>query len=137
MLYSTLIKYGLMALAVVALATALFAFGYSHGSTAGYTSGWNAQQKTIDKIVTDENKQRTIQNQAINDLQAQAMKAQSDIFSANAQAAITRNTIVTQYKTKYVKVAQLCGWSIPTVQVINQLLSVGTSPAVPTSGVSK
>lgn len=131
MIYSTLIKYGLMALALVALTTAIFAFGYSHGSTSGYTKGWNVQQATINKMVATENAQRVAQNKAISDLEVKAMQAQSDIFAAKAQAALTRNTIVTQYKTKYVQVAESCGWSAPTVQAINQLLSVGAAPQVP------
>jgi hypothetical protein len=137
MLYATLIRYGLEALAIAALATALYAFGYSHGSTAGYTKGWDAQQLTINKVVSDENAQRVSQNNAISALEVKAMQAQSDIFSAKAQAAVTRNTIVTQYKTKYVKIAQSCGWSIPTVQAINQLLSVGATPIAAVPGASK
>jgi hypothetical protein len=131
MLYATLIRYGLEALAIAALATALYAFGYSHGSTSGYKSGWNAQQVTINKMVTAANAQRKAQNQAISDVQVQAMTAQAQIFTAEAHATLARNTIVTQYKTKYVTVAQSCGWSTPTVQTINQLLNLGGTGAQP------
>jgi len=138
MLYTTLIRYGLEVVAIVALATALYFFGYSHGSTAGYTKGWDAQQATINKMVSTANAQRKSQNAAISDVQVQAMKDQGDIFTAEAHAATARSTIITKYKTQYIKIAQSCGWSAPTVQTINQLLSVGVAaPDVAASGVSK
>src|ERR1700722_2241334 len=102
MIYSTLIGWGLKILALVAVLAAAYAFGHASGYTEGYKKGWDDQQLTIDKMVNDENAQRKSQNTAISDLQGAAMKASGEVFAAKAQAAITRSTVVTQYKTKYV-----------------------------------
>jgi hypothetical protein len=133
MISATLIKYGLIAIAVISLFTGVYAMGYSHGSSTGYTSGWNAQQATIDKMVSNANAQRTAQNNQITSLEQQAAKDASDLFAAKAKAALTSQTIVTQYKTKYVTVAQSCGWSAPTVDTINSLLNVGQAPTTATA----
>ena len=135
MISSTLIGWGLKILALLAVLAAAYAFGHSSGYTEGYKQGWDDQQVTINKMVTDENAQRTSQNNAISAVQLQAMKASADVFTAKAQAAITRSTVVTQFKTKYVALAQSCGWSTPTVLTINSLIAAG-SPPVPSITVN-
>jgi hypothetical protein len=144
MISSTLIGWGLKILALVAVLVAAYAFGHSSGYTEGYKKGWDDQQVTINKMVTDANAQRTSQNTAISNLQMSAMKASADVFAAKAQAAITRSTVVTQYKTKYVALSQSCGWSTPTVLTINSLLDAGApipsitvTDIVPATGAAK
>lgn len=127
-MYAALIKYGLIALAIVAILTGAYAMGDAHGNSVGYKSGWDAQQVTINKMVTDENTQRTEQNAKITTLEQDAAKAAGEIFTAKAQAAVVSQTIVTKYKTQYVAIANSCGWSAPTVDTINSLLNIGNAP---------
>lgn len=135
MISSTLIGWGLKLLALVAILSAAYAFGHSSGYTTGYASGWDAQQKTIDKMVSDANAQRTAQNNQITTLEQQAAKDASDLFAAKAAAVVAAQTIVTQYQTKYVEIANSCGWSAPTVDTINSLLNVEQVPTI--TGVAK
>jgi uncharacterized protein YdbL (DUF1318 family) len=138
MIESALIKYGLMALAVVAIVGGVYAYGDAQGNAAGYKHGWDDQQSTIDKMVTDENKQRTVQNQKIADLEAKSMKDSEDLAGEKMKEALASTATVTQYKTKYVQIAASCGWAPPTVSTINSLLSLGvTNPAVPATGAQK
>jgi len=139
MIEAALIKYGLIAVAVIALLGGAFTVGYNHGYSSGYKSGWDAQQKTINKMVTDENLQRDAQNKAITDVEQQAAVAAGQVFAAKAKAALVTTQIITQYKTKYVKIAASCGWSIPTVQTINSVLNANAvaQPAVAASGVAQ
>jgi hypothetical protein len=128
MFTSILIKYGLITLAIVAVFTGVYSMGDAKGNAAGYKSGWDAQQATINKMVSDDNAQRTAQNNQITALEQTAAKDASDLFAAKASSALASNTIVTKYKTKYVAIAKSCGWSAPTVDTINSLLNVGQSP---------
>jgi hypothetical protein len=136
MFTSVLIKYALITFALVALFTGIYAMGDAKGHAAGYTSGWDAQQATINKMVSDENAQRTAQNNRITSLEQNAAKDASDLFAAKASSALASNTIVTKYKTRYVAIAKSCGWSAPTVDTINSLLNVGQSPT-PTNGAAQ
>ena len=116
-------KYGLIALAVIGVLFGAYEYGHSSGYDSGHTDAWNEQQKTIQKMVNQQNAQTSEQNAKISDLEQKGMKAAGDVFVATAQAAQTRSTIITKYeKATPQQVQQACGWDAPTVQTINELI---------------
>lgn len=119
---SLILKYVLPVIAVLAILFGAVEYGKSVGHTAGYTEAWDAQQKTIQAMVYKDNAQTEAQNKKITDLETNAAKDASDLFAANAAAATTRATIITKYEKANPVVAASCGWDIPTVDAINDVI---------------
>jgi hypothetical protein len=120
---STLVKYGLMTVAILGALFGVYSYGHSNGYDSGHTAGWNEQQKTIQKMVDQQNAQTTAQNARISDLEQKAMKAAGDIFTANAKAASTRASVVTKYQLLVPDVVtKSCGWDEATVSAINEII---------------
>lgn len=134
-------KYVLMALAAAAIGFGLFetgsAHGYSKGHDVGYQTAWNTQQTAINKLVDNQNEETQAQNLKLSNLEMQASAADFAAQAARAQSQKVRTNVVIRYKQANPQVAASCGWSIPTVQSINQLLNAGSSPATPAAGASQ
>ena len=55
-----LLKYVLPVVAVIALLFGVYEWGHANGTDAGYKSGWDAQQVTINKMVSDANEEAKV-----------------------------------------------------------------------------
>lgn len=115
-------KYVLMVIAFLACLAAAFGYGHSRGHDAGFKQAWNQQQTAINKLVALQNAETQEQNTKISQLELSATAAFAQAQTAQQQAAKARDTAVAAYKKAHPQVANTCGWSPDTVQVINQIL---------------
>lgn len=122
MLLSFGMKYVLPVVAVAALLFGVYEYGHSNGYNSGYTTAWNKQQATIQTMVDKQNAQTTAQNQQIDSLVKKSQQDTIDLAAAKIQASLTRETVVTNYVQANPQVAKSCGWDVPTVDAINQII---------------
>lgn len=127
------IKYVLPVLAVIALLFGIYEYGHSNGYNSGYSVAWAAQQKTIQGMVDKQNAQTLAQNQQIDALVKKSQQDTLDLAAANMKAALTRETVVTQYVKANPVVAASCGWDLPTVDAINALIAADPTNVTPTA----
>jgi hypothetical protein len=118
-------KYTLGALAIALVLFAAFEKGKADGHDAGYQQAWNVQQTTINKMTADETAQIQEANNKLSQLELSAMTSYAQAQQAQQAASKKRTQIVTVYKQANPQIANSCGWSIPTVQAIDQLIDVG------------
>lgn len=135
------LKYVLPVVAVLGLLFGVYEYGHSKGYDSGYQVAWSAQQKTIQGMVDKQNAQTEAQNQRISDLEKKSQQDTVDLAAANMKAAITRETVVTQYVHDNPVIAASCGWDIPTVDAINALIDADainaqSQPAAPAAPAS-
>lgn len=123
------LKYVLPVLAVAGLLFGVYEYGHSKGYDSGYQTAWNKQQATIQGMVDKQNAQTLAQNQKIDDLVKKSQQDTLDLAAANMRAAVTRETVVTQYVHDNPTIAASCGWDIPTVNTINQLIDADPANA--------
>lgn len=126
-------KWVLGGLAILAILVGAYEAGHSSGYNDGYTVAWNTQQSAINKLVDTENAERSQTQQKLSDLEAGAATATANEFAARAAAQTARSTVIVKYKQANPTVASSCGWSIPTVKAINQILNVGNTATPPVS----
>lgn len=131
MISTLLIKYVLPIVGVMALLFGVFEFGSSHGYSKGYAVAWNTQQTAINNLTNADNLKILANNNKLEDFESQAQAARADAASATFAAMTTRQTVVTQYRKANPQTARSCGWSLPTVQAINNILSAGSSASAP------
>jgi hypothetical protein len=131
MLATILVRYVLPVVCVIALFFGMFELGSTHGYNDGYTKAWNTQQEAINKMVDANNAEVEANNNKLEDFEQQAQAAKADAASATFAAMTTRQTVITKYRTNNVKVAASCGWSLPTVQAINSIISAGQPASAP------
>lgn len=143
---STLIKYGIMAAAVLGVVFGIYSYGKSSGYEAGQKQGFTQGAKSRDGEVADlkdnvgrkdatikqltdaENKRRDEANKRIDELEKQSQASATTIADLQKQLKKQRDDIITSYITKYPTIATQCGLSQPTVETINSLLIVGALP---------
>lgn len=136
-LWSSLGKYLLMALAVVAILFGVYMWGHSSGSAAGYKQAWDAQQVTINKMVTDANTKTEAHNNQITQLEYSGAKQAAATDTQIAGVTHTREQIIADYvkahPQKSVKVTsktgvvtqqlvQDCGLSLDSVLAVNAII---------------
>ena len=131
MIGTILLKYVLPVVGVLALLFGVFEYGSSHGYNKGYTVAWNTQQQAINKLVDANNLEVSANNSKLEDFEQQAQAARADAASATFAAMTTRQTVVTQYRKANPQTAKNCGWSLPTVQAINNILGAATPASAP------
>lgn len=117
-----LIKYGLIALAVLAVLFGTYMMGRSNGHTAGYQEAWAKQQTTIQAMVDKENAQTSAQNAKISKLEQTSSQVTQAAEVQTQQQIVTVTKVVTKYVHDNPKVAASCGWDPATVQAINGVL---------------
>lgn len=118
------VKYVLGIVAVGAILFGVYEYGSSHGYKDGYQKAWDAQQKTIQKMVETQNAATTEQNKKITQLEQDAADADRKIKAYQQAQDIKRNDVVQNYKAANPKVASAPAWSPETVNAINQMLGV-------------
>jgi hypothetical protein len=128
MISTIVIKYLLPVLGGLALLFGVFEFGSSHGYSNGYTIAWNTQQTAINKMVTAQNLETDANNNKLQDFESAAQAARADAASATFAAMTTRADVVTRYLKANPQAAKTCGWSLPTVEAINNILGAGSPP---------
>jgi hypothetical protein len=121
-------KWVLGGLAVLAILVGAYEAGHSSGYNDGYTVAWNTQQQAINKQVDADNAERNASAAKLSALETSAAHALQSEFAARAAAQTARSTVIVKYKQANPQVAASCGWSIPTVQTINQILNAGSIP---------
>jgi hypothetical protein len=131
MITTLLIKYVLPIVGALALLFGVFEFGASHGYSKGYAVAWNTQQTAINTLTTADNLKILANNNKLEDFESQAQAARADAASATFAAMTTRATVITQYRKANPQTAKSCGWSLPTVQAINNILSAGSPASAP------
>lgn len=123
---SIILKYVLPALGGLALMFGIYEYGHSNGYTSGHTDGyqtaWNTQQKTINKMVTDENKQAQANNKAISDVEIKSQQSATKVRVLQEQLAKKNAAVVTKYVNANPQTSQTCGFDVPMVNAINELL---------------
>jgi hypothetical protein len=136
MIGTLLLKYVLPLVAVLAILLGAFEAGSSHGYSKGYQVAWDTQQTTINKMVDANNLQVAANNGKLEQFESDAQAARADAASATFAAMTTRSRVVTQYREANPQAAKSCGWSLPTVQAINNILNA-ESPASAPIGASQ
>lgn len=131
MIGTIFLKYVLPVLAVVAILLGAFEAGSSHGYSKGYAVAWHTQQDAINKMVNANNLKVEANNNKLEEFESAAQAARADAASATFAALTTRATVVTQYRKANPQAAKSCGWSLPTVQAINNILSAGQPASAP------
>lgn len=131
MIGTILLKYVLPVVAVFALLFGVFEAGSSHGYSKGYAVAWDTQQTAINKMVAANNLQVSANNNKLEEFESAAQAARADAASATFAAMTTRSTVVTQYRKANPQAAKSCGWSLPTVQAINNILSADHAASAP------
>jgi len=129
-LASSVGRYILIAAAFFAVLFGVFEWGHSVGREAGYQEAWNVQQKTINKMVDDENAQVQANNKKIADIEADSFKATFQNRSLQAQLVQARTKIAEQYAQSSPQSAQSCGFDIQMVQEINELIQADPSNSI-------
>ena len=124
-------KYVLMALAILAILFGAYEAGKSSGYQKGHDDAWNTQQQTINKMVDAQNAAVQEQNDKISELEITAAAADVAASAAKAKAASARTQIIASYKRANPQTATACGWTIPTVKAINQILNADRIQPVP------
>ncbi len=136
-LWSSLGKYILMAAAVIAILFGVYMWGHSSGSASGYKQAWDAQQATINKMVTDDNAAKEAHNTQISQLEYAGAKSAAATDTQVASVSETREQIIAAYvknhPQKTIKVTsstgvvsdqlvQDCGLSLDSVLAVNAVI---------------
>lgn len=131
---SLIVKYVLPIVGVLAALFGVYEYGHSNGYDSGYTVAWNKQQTTIQGMVNAQNAQTNVQNAKISSLEQNSMKDAQDLFAAKAAAVPKLQAVIQTYTKANPVVAQSCGWDVPTVQAINDMIDAEpVNAAIPTS----
>lgn len=136
-LWSSLGKYLLMALAVLAILFGVYMWGHSSGSADGYKKAWDTQQLTINKMTKNDNNAKEAHNSQISQLEYSGAKQAADTDTQIASVTQTREQIIADYvknhPQKIIKVTsktgavtqQLvpdCGLSLDSVLAVNAII---------------
>lgn len=121
-LTSSWAKYAAIIAAVVAILFGTYEFGSSHGYSKGYKTAWDAQQKALDKMATEQNAEISAQNQKITALEKSATDAMQQLAEAKKAVQTKRDAVVVEYKKANPKVAEAPAWSPETVDAINKMI---------------
>jgi hypothetical protein len=121
------IKYGLMALAVIAVVFGIYEYGHSQGYSSGYSVAWATQQKTIQAMVDKQNAQTLAQNNKIDKVEAQSQTTAQANQVAQQQQVVTVTQVVTKYVHDNPKTSQTCGWDTGAVAAINSIIDSGST----------
>lgn len=138
-MWGLLLKYGLPIVGAAAVLFGAYEYGHSTGYTSGHNDGyqtaWNTQQVTINKMVTAENAQAEANNKAISDVESQSFAAAFQNKALQVQLEEKRQTVVKNYVQANPVSSQACGFDVPMVQAINELIqadpSIVAQPVVP------
>ena len=97
----------------------------------------HADTELVENANEDANEEAKQFNQRVSDLEQKSQQDTIDLAAANMRAATTRAEVVTQYVQTNPQVAQSCGWDVPTVTAINQLIDAdATNIAAPVPAAS-
>jgi hypothetical protein len=125
-LLKPLLKYGLIALAIIGVLSGMYLWGRSNGHDSGYQEAWAAQQKTIQAMVDKENAQATAQNNKIDKVEQQSQTSAAADETAVQQQVVTVTKVVTKYVHDNPTTANNCGWDAGAVAAINSIVSNDT-----------
>ncbi len=88
-----------------------------------YKYAYNAQQTKIDTIVNERQRERSEWNSRVASVSINAWRALQDAKNRQYQIFVTREQIITKWRTEYVPDPR-CGLSHPAVRAVNQMLEV-------------
>lgn len=120
------IKYGVAALAVLAVLFGVYELGSSHGHTAGYKEAWDTQQKTINDMVTRQNAENQAFNDKITALEKASTAAANTIDDLQKQVQAKRTEVITKYVQMNPETSKTCGIDTSMAQTINAI--IGADP---------
>lgn len=111
----------------IALVLIVFVAGAALGYKLGYDSAWSTQQATINKMAKAENDRRDSDNSRLNNAEQGAPKLTQQAEAKTQVQVQYRDRIVKEYYTRNPS-PEVCAWSAPTVNLINQVLDGTKDP---------
>lgn len=111
----------------IALVLIVFVEGAALGYKLGYDSAWSTQQATINKMAKAENDRRDSDNSRLNNAEQAAPKLTQQAEAKTQVQVQYRDRIVKEYYTRNPS-PEVCAWSAPTVNLINQVLDGTKDP---------
>lgn len=96
--------------------------GIAKGDQQGYTRAWNAQQVTINSLVSEKNKLAEDTNTKISNLEMQASIKNAQIHKLLQAQTSNTQQVITEYLARNPVESAQCGLPVEAVQAIRSIL---------------